>query len=58
MAIESGYERGQHNERINELEMATVAAIRSMFAGRALQNQSPPVLEENRVRKSETETFK
>ncbi len=54
----SGYEEGQEQAKIVDIERAIKAATRRIGAGAEVQNQSSPVLAENKVRKSEMETFK
>ena len=56
--IPSGLLLGQTHARMVEQLRAAVAAMSSITAGRVDQNQSEPPLDENRVRKSDTDTFK
>ena len=54
----SGVLLGHTHARIVEHVNAADAAIKRMKAGRVDQNQSDPPLAENKVKKSETETFR
>jgi hypothetical protein len=56
--IPSGSEEGQLRETAIELEIATPPAASRIFAGLLDQNQSPPVRDEKRVKKSETDTLR
>ncbi len=54
----SGYDEGQEQAKIVEVLRATTAAHRRIGAGVEVQNQLSPVRAENKVKKSEIETFK
>ena len=58
VGMPSGLLRGQRHARAVEVARARAPAPRRIGDGREDQNHCSPALAENKVRKSETDTFK